>query len=389
LLDETDDGLAVVVSRCLQLAGGYEVHCLSGTPDAVLRRSKHVRVRHVPWDTPDGMLAAVAAYVERRPVDLIMPIQERMIVMAGQVAEQIERLAPLAPGPDPDLCGRVDDKWSFHQLMWDAGLPVPRAALATRSRASSLSEIGRWGSPLLLKPTLGWGGRGIRLFERADDLLEAIDDLLPATREGFLIQEYISGEDIDCNLLAVDGEIIAHTVQRSVLRQAHEFTSGLGLEFVRDESVAAVAARFAEVSRWTGVAHIDMRIDSRTGEPVLIEVNPRYWQTVLGSLAMGTNFPDIHCRLAFGRPPAPAKSRIGFYLEAHSLLTSPRNVVTLMRRDPGFLRYIDRRIMVADPRVDIGIVFRTLKRTMTWAVSGAGQILWRALGGRGRSSRLR
>jgi biotin carboxylase len=333
------------------------------------------------------MLAAVAAYVERRPVDLIIPIQERMIVMAGQVAEQIERLAPLAPMPDSDLCGRVDDKWTFHQMMWDADLPVPRATLATSSD-SWLSELGR-GSPLLLKPRHGVGGVGIRLFEGADDLLEAIDGLPNATREGFIIQEYIPGRDIDCNLLAVDGEIIAHTVQRAVLQQARAFTSGLGLEFVRDESVAAVAARFAEVSRWTGVAHLDMRIDSRTGQPVLIEVNPRYWQTLLGSLAMGTNFPDIHCRLAFGRSPAPAHSRTGFYLEAHSVLKSPRNFVTLMRHDPGFLRYIDWGIMVADPRVEISILLRHVKLHVAKAFSYAGRICRRALGGRGRSSQLR
>ena len=232
LLDHAyDDDVSLKVSRCLRLAGGYEVHCLSGRADTVLRRSRRARVRRVPLDTPSGMLAAVAAYVERWPVDLVVPIDERMIVMAGEVADQLERLAPLAPGPDPDLCRRVDDKWSFHQLMSEAGLPVPRTALATGDPEPLMDELVRWGSPLLLKPRLGAGGEGIRRLERPDELLEALAEAPPRTPEDFIVQEFIPGEDVSCNILAVDGEIIAHTVSRKMVEQAREFRSGgLGID---------------------------------------------------------------------------------------------------------------------------------------------------------------
>ena len=386
LLDDADDdGIDNKISKCLQLAGGYEVHCLSGLPDTALRRSKYARVRSVPLDTPAGMLAAVAAYVERRPVDLVLPIDERMIVMAGEVADQLERLAPLAPGPDPDLCRRVDDKWSFHELMSDAGLPVPRTALATSDPDALTREHVRWGSAHMLKPRIGAGGEGIRQFERPDDLLEALDGLPPSTREDFIVQEFIPGEDVSCNILAVDGEIVAHTVSRKALADAREFKSaGLGIEFIRDEAASTMARRFAGSIGWTGVANLNLRIDARTGQPILIEVNPRYWQTVLGSLAMGTNFPDLQCRLAFGQSPVPSESRVGFYLDVPPLLISPRDTVLLLRRDPGLLRYIDRRIVVADPRVDAYIVFRTLKLVIAKVVSLAVQPFRRVLGGRGR-----
>jgi biotin carboxylase len=387
LLDEIDDGLALAVSRCLQLAGGYEVHCLTGTADAVLRRSRHCRVRHVEWDTSSGMLTAVTAYVERESIDVVVPIQEVMTVMAGGVAEQLERFAQLAPGPGPRLCSEVDNKWSFHQMVSDAGLAVPRAVLASTERASLARELNDWDTPLLLKPTLGSGGRGIRSFARPDDLLKALDDTAPATLDMLLIEEFVPGQNVSCNLLCVDGEIIASTVHRSVLRQAAEFTSaGLGLQFVRDDSVVGVATRFAEASRWTGVVNLNIRIDSRTGEPVFIEANPRYWQTVLASLAMGINFPDVHCRLAFGESPTVPASRTGFYLDSHSLLTSPRNVVALVTREPGFLRYIDWRIMRADPRLDIEIAYRTVKRGIARVVARARQLISSPMGTLGRSS---
>ena len=262
LLSEGDrDQLTVGVLRCLQLAGGYDVHCLSNGTDTVLRRSSHCRVRHASWDTPAEMLAAVAAYVEREPVDVVLPVQEAPIAMAGAVAEPIGRLARLAPGPDPVMCGRVDDKWSFHQMMVEAGLPVPRAAFATHDDPSLRDELTSWGSPLLLKPTTRYGGAGIRQFERAGDVLKALDDEVPGTGDEFLIQEFIPGENVSCGLLCVDGEVIAATVYRSPLPQAQLFNSaGLGLEFIRDDSVMAIAARFIEVSQWTGIMNLDLRI---------------------------------------------------------------------------------------------------------------------------------
>jgi hypothetical protein len=83
---------------------------------------------------------------------------------------------------------------------------------------------------------------------------------------------------------------------------------------------------------------------------------------------MGVNFPDTHCRLAFGESVSVPENRTGMYLDTHSLLTSPRNVIALATRNPGFVRYIDRQIMAADPRLDIEIAYRTLKRAIarTW-----------------------
>jgi len=124
-------------------------------------------------------------------------------------------------------------------------------------------------------------------------------------------------------------------------------------------------------------------------ELFLIEVNPRYWQTLLGSAAMGVNFPDLHCRLAFGERPTAPMYRTGSYLDSHSLLTSPRNILALLRRDPGFLRYARWRIMLADPRVEITIAYDTAKRQLVKAISHAGRLVRRIVAGRGRSSQPR
>jgi D-aspartate ligase len=53
---------------------------------------------------------------------------------------------------------------------------------------------------------------------------------------------------------------------------------------------------------WTGVAHLDLRVDGRSGAVTVIEANPRFWGSVLGSLHAGVNFPYLTCLASLGQP---------------------------------------------------------------------------------------
>jgi hypothetical protein len=75
-----------------------------------------------------------------------------------------------------------------------------------------------------------------------------------------------------------------------------------GVEFVHDERVIGVVRELMAAVRWSGVAHVDLRYDSNTGAVNIIEVNPRFWGSVLASLHAGVNFPHLACLAALGRP---------------------------------------------------------------------------------------
>jgi len=52
--------------------------------------------------------------------------------------------------------------------------------------------------------------------------------------------------------------------------------------------------------RWSGVAHIDLRYDRQADEIKVIEINARYWGSLLGSLHAGINFPLLAVKTAKG-----------------------------------------------------------------------------------------
>jgi D-aspartate ligase len=61
-----------------------------------------------------------------------------------------------------------------------------------------------------------------------------------------------------------------------------------------------VRAVMAEL-HWSGVAHVDLRAHEESGEISIIEINPRFWGSVLGSLHAGVNFPYLACLNALGQ----------------------------------------------------------------------------------------
>src|SRR5439155_12421826 len=81
-----------------------------------------------------------------------------------------------------------------------------------------------------------------------------------------------------------------------------------------------VGQRVVAALGWEGIAHIDMREDPESGEVRVIEVNPRYWSSLLASHAAGVNFPYLACLSALGVLYAPPQVRLQRFAQARSAL---------------------------------------------------------------------
>ena len=205
---------------------------------------------------------------------------------------------------------------------------------------------------------------GIRIFDNLDNALENLEADPPAARDSEIIQEHIPGTDVGCSFLSENGRIAALTIQRRAMKQWAPFTSALQLEFLHDEGVAELAAAFAAATNWSGVVNLDLRLDTRTGEAVLLEANPRYWATLLGSLAMGVNFPLLHCNLSLGRTVPSVRARTGRWLSYHAVVQDPRNLGVLATCPQKWIASVDVPTVTADLHVEKELATRVLRQAV-------------------------
>lgn len=76
-------------------------------------------------------------------------------------------------GPSTETMERMGDKANVKRVMADAGLPVIPGTEALENAAGAAEAAERIGYPVMLKASLGGGGRGIRLVRSESELAQA------------------------------------------------------------------------------------------------------------------------------------------------------------------------------------------------------------------------
>jgi len=89
-------------------------------------------------------------------------------------------------GPPPDVLERFASKAGTRQLLGDRGLPtIPGSDGMLRDDAHALTEADRIGYPVLIKPSAGGGGKGMRMVRAARELESAIKVARSEARAAF------------------------------------------------------------------------------------------------------------------------------------------------------------------------------------------------------------
>ncbi len=290
LILDGDEHKAINVAVSLAQVPGLAVHALTSDPWAPLRFSRHVRSIHRSEAVGSARVAAALAAAGRCGARVGMPVGTGGMRFAIEHQTKLSRHLALPPLPSLAALELTEDKWQFARFMERHGIATPRTALLAGGAAPPF--------PALVKPTHGCGGAGIRRVDDATDLRA----ILAATPDGLprIVQEYVVGQEIDCSVLCEKGEILAFTIQTTLTGNPDPFAPPLAISFIHHEPTLDLVKRLMKALDWSGVAHVDLIRDARDGCVKVLEVNPRFWGSLLGSVAAGVNFAHLTCLAATG-----------------------------------------------------------------------------------------
>jgi predicted ATP-grasp superfamily ATP-dependent carboligase len=318
LIPDGENEHVLWTARSLAHSKQVRLYILSNKRWTPVRFSRHCRLyKFRPIGTErEARLHALAEIAQRVPVDVILPVGEEGVQFAAAERDALSKLAALPPLPGLESLSIARNKWLLNQFARKHNLPAPESALVTLDAAFD-QHISDLPYPVLLKPTSLTDGQGIRRFETPADLrrfLEGQDSTL--FKDQYLVQAFVPGSDVGLSVLCRDGEILAFTMQRGIISAAHRFGPLMAMEFVKQDDVLEVGQRLVSALRWSGVAHIDFRRDSRDGQAKIVEMNARYWGSLLGSLVAGVNFPYLACLAAQGIQFPTPEYRLSKYVYA-------------------------------------------------------------------------
>ncbi|RWP92431.1 acetyl-CoA carboxylase biotin carboxylase subunit family protein [Mesorhizobium sp.] len=304
--------------------------------------AERIEVIHVDTDNFDALTRECSRLGEMYSIAGITCALEKFCAITARLCRYFD-----LPGPNPAAIERCCDKFTQRQLLAEAGVPVPayRLVLDGTDVKSSATQIGL---PVVLKPAVGSGSRGVRLCNTLAELAEHTDYLLGGNHiwrssPRILVEEFVQGPLYSADIMGhevisiCDGEYGPHPYFIS-----RELTYPAVLNDDEHNRIADVSLScMRALGLGWGPTNIELRWTKRG--PIVIEVNPRMPGPPcpqLVQLAYGVDLVTEHIKLVIG-DELDLRRR-------HSQIAAAR--ILLPDRD-GILDWIDSSRATAMPGV--------------------------------------
>jgi hypothetical protein len=258
-----------------------------------------------------GSLSSLLAAIQDAKPDIIIPCDDRIVSQLHELFSRHPELRALIAYSlgDPRSFAIADSRSALLKIAADLGIRVPRGAAVT-TEAGARQSFRQFAPVAVMKLDGTHGGEGVRIVRSADEAAAAFRSLRLSTglltaahrllihgdklapwswtqraRAELTIQEYIQGTPANNMVACWQGETLGEVGVAAVSCQGPTGSANV-VRRIENPDMARAAKLIAAHLGASGFFGLDFIVDHRSGEPYLIEMNPRCTQ--LGHL----EFPE-------------------------------------------------------------------------------------------------
>jgi len=289
---------------------GYEVVLINSNPATIMTDPGLADATYIEPITPE----VVEKIIEKERPDALLPTLggQTALNTAMALAKKgvFEKYGVQLIGANVGAIAKAEDRDLFKQAMQKIGLKVPKSALVHNIK-EGLAAAKDIGFPLILRPAFTLGGTGGNISYTMEEYKEHIKwalDCSPVSQ--VLVEQSVLGwkeyelevmrdrKDnvvIVCSIENFDPMGI-HTGDSITVAPAQTLTDK-EYQFMRNAALAIIR----EIGVDTGGSNIQFGVNPKTGELVIIEMNPRVSRSsALASKATGFPIAKFATKLAVG-----------------------------------------------------------------------------------------
>ncbi|HTH66242.1 MAG TPA: ATP-grasp domain-containing protein [Gemmatimonadales bacterium] len=303
------DGQTNQALACVRSLGRAGYDCLVAAtrrrPLASWSRFSHDRFR-LQGETV-AAFAELRRWARARGVDVVLPLTERACILCNLEREQWEG-AGITVGSAPDELLRLAfDKATTVEIARRSGVAVPPTR-APGSLAEARAAAQEVGFPCVVKSRYSnaWDGSRFLADPGTTYVREPgeLDAAIQQHRQGDhwpLIQGFVPGQGKGMFALFDGGRAVAWFAHER-LRDVRPSGSGSSLRRSAplDPRLLGPAERLLSAMTWHGPAMVEFR-DDGVHDPVLMEVNGRFWGSLQLTVSAGADFPQWWVAILRGR----------------------------------------------------------------------------------------
>ncbi|NPA38827.1 MAG: carbamoyl-phosphate synthase large subunit [Thermodesulfobacteria bacterium] len=289
---------------------GYEVVLVNSNPATIMTDPEMAHTTYIEPLTPE-----VLEYIikEEKP-DALLPTLggQTGLNIAFALAKRgvLEKYGVELIGANAQAIEKAESREKFREAMENIGLKVPRSAIVSSLKEAE-EAVKELGFPVIVRPSFTLGGTGGGVAYNIEELREIVEfGLEMSLIHQVMLEESVLGwkefelevmRDFKDNVVIICSienfdPMGVHTGDSITVAPAQTLTDK---EYQRMRSAAQAVIR--EIGVDTGGSNIQFAIHPKTGEMVVIEMNPRVSRSsALASKATGYPIAKIAAKLAVG-----------------------------------------------------------------------------------------
>ncbi|PLX49264.1 MAG: hypothetical protein C0613_07835 [Desulfobulbaceae bacterium] len=282
-------GYQVSVAESSRLAAGM----LSRYP---VRRITYPAPRH----EPAAFLASLEQQVAGNRYDVVLPMELATLLL---IAQERQRFSPHVhlPFAEYDILRQAAGKIAASTAAHSAGIAGPAwQPVNPTSTADQLAD--KLGLPLVLKPDMGEGGRGLIYCHNMAELSHALNTIQKQP-QAYLAQTLVAegGYGLGVSVLMDDNQTVLASFTHKRLR---EFPVRGGPSSLRQAThhlqAEEDAVTLLKKIKFSGVAMVEFKVEPVSNQAFFLEINPRFWGSLPLAIAAGVDFPVLLCQWTMG-----------------------------------------------------------------------------------------
>ena len=273
---------------------GIMVHSADFVPFSMTFASKYSKSHFLypsPFRYPREFIECIIQNINRLKAKILIPVFEETFLIAKHKYEILNYTKMVIPDYDQILTAHNKDRWV--PIANDLKIPVPRNW--TINELKKMNNIVHLPFPLLIKPKQGGGAWAITEIDSGEELNKVLiqDKYLDFSWERFFVQEKIHGEAHCVAMLFREGEYrakVTYKQLRDYPAKGGQATLRIG---IHNEQAEEYFERMLKTLKWHGICQADFIVDRKTDIPYLIDINPRFWGSLVQGIASGVDFPYL------------------------------------------------------------------------------------------------
>lgn len=253
-----------------------------------------------PQRSPSEFIGQLVEFARRSKHEVIIPTHSEDTYIIARYKSELEPFIRV-PLHDYSSIMKAHNKGYVIKLAEELGIPVPKTVFI-RDFDELYRHAGRVNFPAVIKLKTSSSSLGVSYIHTREELVTRYKDCVSrfclAPADYPFIQEYIPGDGYGVALLFNHGELRA----KFTYKRLREYPPSGGPSTYRisvaHPEMEEIAIKLLKHFNWHGVAMVEFKLDERTGKPVLLEVNPRFWGSVNQAICSGVDFPYLLYRMA-------------------------------------------------------------------------------------------